>query len=168
MYLFHKRKNTKTYPLFKEDENSNFLFLSKNLISKINTYQNLNLKEKQYIYEGLKYNGIEQNELSSNKFHFFYHKKLGQVSYSQYKPPKFLGTEPIAPVHGNDNSYLILMIQMKTSGGQAIPLIHNTTKSERWLCYTYESKLDKGKTIAELKLKDSGIYTKDDFWKKTI
>ncbi len=57
---------------------------------------------------------------------------------------------------------------MKTSKGHNIPLKHNTTKEERWICYQYESKLGKGKTQAELQLKKSGIYTKEDFWDETI
>jgi len=60
------------------------------------------------------------------------------------------------------------MVKMKTSAGHFIPMPHSTTKEERWLCYTYASTLSRRANSAKLTFKESGIYTKNKFWKKTI
>ncbi len=154
-------------PLFKNNSYEAF-FISRDVAHKLSNHLALTNDERKYISERQRYNGIEETDLANSRFKFSYRKKLGELTSFDGKSLEFVGAEPIAAVHGDDNHYLVLMVKMKTSDGHFIPMPHNTTKEERWLCYTYASTLSRRANSAKLTFKESGIYTKNKFWKKTI
>ena len=154
-------------PLFK---NTDFegLFTSRNLSEKINSHLPLTNDERKFLSEQLRFRGIEDAELKNSRFRFCYRRKLGRVENFDGKRLEFIGTEPIAAEHGDGNHLLVLMARMKTSDGHYIPMPHNTTKEERWLCYTYTSTLPARANEAKLTLTKSNISTKAEYWRKTI
>ncbi|WP_062128800.1 hypothetical protein [Geofilum rubicundum] len=164
LWLGHQAEPT---PLFK-NKGYQPLFVSRDVAHKLNNYLALTNDERAYLNERQRYSGIEEAELKNSRFKFCYRKKLGEVTSFEGKSLEFEGTEPIAAEHGEDNHYFVLMVKMKTSDGHFIPMPHSTTKEERWLCYTYASTLAGRANKAELAFKESGIYTKNTFWKKTI
>jgi len=89
----------------------------------------------------------------------------GRKSYFNYKQKMLAGHESFAPNHGDRKlgQFLVIMLRFKNEHDQIVPMNHTNGK-ERWMIFKYESKLENNQNKADLKLVETCIHTKQDYW----